>query len=176
MNDVFIDFGCGPNMSQCIKYKSKNFYVIAVNKTQEDFFRNMKKKVDLEYYKLICDELNTFDLSDLSNKCTYKADRWHCGAVLEHVEEDKIKNFLINIGNNIKEKSIGTLNIDLTDHFGGFNHYRDLSKYSFIKNTLREEEWYDIIENHFHIDLYEKQYLAENNEYPSKLFFKLKKK
>ena len=176
MKKVFIDFGCGPNMTRCIEYKRKHFYVIGVNKTQRDFFENMKKKVGLEYYKLICDELAIFDLSDLSNQCTYKADVWHCGAVLEHVEEDKIENFLTNINNNIKEDSFGTLNIDLTDHHGGFDHYKHLSKYSFIKNTLKENEWYSLIEKHFVIDSYHNLYKIQHSEYPSTLCFDLKKK
>lgn len=168
---VFIDFGSGPIMDMAIKFKLEGFYVTIVNKRVSELFRNIGKMRDMEYYKMIADEICNFDLSDLNNKCKYKADVWHCGAVMEHVELEKIDNFLQNIRNNSKDKFYGTMNIDLSDHFGGFNHYQNLSEYSHVKNTLKHDEWYDIIDKHFTIKEYSKQYRINNSVYPSTLFF-----
>lgn len=171
---VFIDFGSGPKMEMAIKFKLDGFYVTIVNKRVSELFRNIGKMRDMEYYKMIADEICNFDLSDLNNKCKYKADAWHCGAVLEHVELENIDNFLQNIRNNSKDKFYGTLNIDLTDHVGGFKHYENPSKYfdEGIRNTLKHDEWYNIINKHFTIKKYNKQYRVNNRyAHPSTLFF-----
>ena len=165
---VFIDFGSGPKMDKCIRYHLKNFYVIAVNNFKKDLFENAEESITLDYYETICDELNFFDLSDLSYSCDYKADVWNCSAVLEHVEENKIENFLTNIKNNIKDNSEGYISIDLTDHNGGFDHYNDLTKYDFIKNTLKEKDWNYIIKEHFDIRKY---YVQRTSTLPSTLFY-----
>ena len=37
---VFIDFGCGPNMSYSIKYKSKGYYVVIIERSEEYLYEN----------------------------------------------------------------------------------------------------------------------------------------
>lgn len=157
---VFIDFGCGPNMSQAIKFKENGYYVILVEKSEQDLYENTHIN-DIEYYKVVADEIFFFDITDVSRRTTYLADVWNCGAVLEHVEPNQIDPFLLGIKNNCKNESQGVINIDLTDHFGGFDHRDNPDNYNFIKNLYEEKEWYYIIEKHFSIQKWSKDFKAD---------------
>lgn len=179
---VFIDFGSGSKLKNCMRFYLKDYYVIAVNQYEKDLIEYAETFPSIEY----CDELLFFDLSDLSNVCTYKADAWNCSAVLEHVEEHKIENFLTNINNNTKDISEGRIQIDLTDHEGGFKHYEYPSQYSFIKNTLKENDWNDLIKKHFNIVKQKKRYdfhygcvkseNATSKDWPTAIFYYVSKK
>ena len=148
---VFVDFGCGPNVKQLLKYRKKGYYVIMVDRSEEDLYENTDIQ-DIEYYKLIADEISFFDITDISKRTTYKADVWNCAAVLEHIEPDQVDLFLTGIKNTCKKGSRGSMYIDLTDHFGGFDHRVNPEKYShFIKIIYTESDWFDSIEKHFQI-------------------------
>ncbi len=163
---VFIDFGCGPNMSYSIKYKSKGYYIVIIEKSEEYLYENSDMDhADIEWFKMIADEIFFFDITDLSNTVSYKADVWKCTSVLEHVDSHDIDSFLTGIKNNCKDKSEGIIHIDLTDHCGGFEHRITPDNYNhFIKNFYQEKEWYEIIEKHFTIRTWRKSFWYTNTE------------
>ena len=163
---VFIDFGCGPNMSYSIKYKSNGYYIIIIEKSEKNLYENSNMNCsDIEWFKMIADEIFFFDITDLSNTVSYKADVWKCTSVLEHVDSHDIDSFLTGIKNNCKDKSKGLIHIDLTDHFGGFKHRTTPEEYNhFIKNFYQEKEWYEIIEKHFTIRTWRKSFWYTNTE------------
>ena len=149
---IFIDFGCGPKTKHLIRYRKKGYYVISVDRSEQDLYENSDIK-DISYYELVSDEISFFDITDLSKKTNYPADVWNCGAVMEHIEPNQIDPFLYGIKNNCKKGSRGVIYIDLTDHFGGFDHRVNPEKYNhFIKNAYEEIEWFDIIGRHFEIE------------------------
>ena len=172
---VFIDFGSGPSVKWLIYYKKLGYYTVSVNK----LFRDLKSK-DIEYLKLITDEMFFFDFSDLSNKCgNHKADNWICGAVLEHVEPEKIDGFLQNMINHSKDNFIGEISIDLSDHKGGFRHYENFEndEWLFIKNILKKDEWYEKIHKYFDISSYREGFkFKDKQNRPTTLFFTVSKK
>ena len=90
---IFIDFGCGPNTKHLIRYRKKGYYVISVDRSEQDLYENTDIK-DISYYELVSDEISFFDITDLSKKTNYPADVWNCGAVMEHIEPDQIDPFL----------------------------------------------------------------------------------
>ena len=54
----FIDFGCGPNMSYSIKYKSKGYYVVIIERSEEYLYENSDmSRADIEWFKMIADEI-----------------------------------------------------------------------------------------------------------------------
>ena len=163
---VFIDFGCGPNMSYSIKYKSNGYYIIIIEKSEKNLYENSNMDCsDIEWFKMIADEIFFFDITDLSNTVSYKADVWKCTSVLEHVDSHDIDSFLTGIKNNCKDKSEGIIHIDLTDHYGGFEHRIAPENYNhFIKNFYQEKEWYEIIEKHFTIRTWRKSFWYTNTE------------
>ena len=163
---VFIDFGCGPNMSYSIKYKSNGYYIIIIEKSEKNLYENSNMNCsDIEWFKMIADEIFFFDITDLSNTVSYKADVWKCTSVLEHVDSHDIDSFLTGIKNNCKDKSEGIIHIDLTDHYGGFEHRIAPENYNhFIKNFYQEKEWYEIIEKHFTIRTWRKSFWYTNTE------------
>ena len=177
---LFIDFGSGPNVSSLIHYKELDYYTISVNKSEREIYVNQKERRDIEYFKLVTDEMFFFDFSDLNNKCNnHKADDWHCGAVLEHVEPEKIDGFLQNMLNHSKKDFKGNLNIDLTDHEGGFLHYEDFKnpRWSYIKNTLKRDEWYEKIRKYFYISSYKEAFkFRDEQNRPTTLFFTVSRK
>ena len=177
---LFIDFGSGPNVSNLIHYKELDYYTISVNKSEREIYVNQKERRDIEYFKLVTDEMFFFDFSDLNNKCNnHKADDWHCGAVLEHVEPEKIDGFLQNMLNHSKKDFKGNLNIDLTDHEGGFLHYEDFKnpRWSYIKNTLKRDEWYEKIRKYFYISSYKEAFkFRDEQNRPTTLFFTVSRK
>ena len=163
---VFIDFGCGPNMSYSIKYKSNGYYIIIIEKSEKNLYENSNMNCsDIEWFKMIADEIFFFDITDLSNTVSYKADVWKCTSVLEHVDSHDIDSFLTGIKNNCKDKSEGIIHIDLTGHYGGFEHRIAPENYNhFIKNFYQEKEWYEIIEKHFTIRTWRKSFWYTNTE------------
>jgi|TARA_R100000005_G_scaffold96267_1_gene81937 hypothetical protein len=175
---VFIDFGSGPNIDSLQKYKNKGYFTISVNKDKGELFLNSGYNKDMHYFFEQTDEFFFFDISDLNNKCdNYKADAWHCGAVMEHVEPEKIDGFLQNILNHSKEEFEGSINIDLTDHKGGFLHYKNPEYFTYIKNTLKRNEWYEKIKKFFRIIGYNEGFKFEDDQNrPTTLFFRLKRK
>ena len=58
--------------------------------------------------------------------------------------------------NHSKDNFIGEINIDLSDHKGGFRHYENFenSEWTFIKNILKKDEWYEKIHKYFDISSY----------------------
>ena len=63
---VFIDFGCGPNMSYSIKYKSNGYYIIIIEKSEKNLYENSNMDCsDIEWFKMIADEIFFFDITDL---------------------------------------------------------------------------------------------------------------
>ena len=175
---VFIDFGSGPNVDELIRYTNEGYYTISVNKDRYQLFKNRGEDKDINYFKLCTNKLFFFDFSDLNNKCdNYKADKWHCGAVMEHVEPEKIDEFLQNILNHSKEEFEGTLNIDLTDHHGGFDQYEHPEKYRYIKNTLKRNEWYEKIKEFFQITTYSERFtFRDDQNRPTSVLFRLTRK
>ena len=50
---VFIDFGCGPNMSYSIKYKSKGYYIVIIERSEEYLYENSDMvHADIEWFKM----------------------------------------------------------------------------------------------------------------------------
>ena len=47
--------------------------------------------------------------------------------------------------NHSKDDFTGRINIDLSDHKGGFRHYDNFKsrEWWFIQNTLKRDEWYE---------------------------------
>jgi hypothetical protein len=144
-NKVFIDFGSGDNFSQMKKAKLRGLYTIAIN--QEEY-----ELMESEYWKLIVDETHIGKISDEYN--IPKADEWICGSVLEHMLEDEIHKELQGLKNKIKHTSIGQIQIDLTDHIGGFRHYIEEDygrRYpNFYLNRIRANAWTQIIRKYFY--------------------------
>ena len=66
---VFIDFGSGPKVDKLIQYRNEGYYTISVNKSDIELYLNKGKGRDIEYYKLVTDEMFFFDFSNLNNKC-----------------------------------------------------------------------------------------------------------
>ena len=66
--------------------------------------------------------------------------------------------------NHCKKNSQGLIHIDLTDHYGGFNHRVNPENYNFIKNLHEEKEWYEIIEKYFTIETWHKLFWHQNIE------------
>jgi hypothetical protein len=162
---VFIDFGCGPNMSYSIKYKLNGYYIVIIEKSEEYLYENLDMgPPDIEWFKMIADEISFFDITDSSKSVMNKADVWNCSSVLEHVDPHDIDPFLTGLKNNCKDKSEGLIHIDLTDHFGGFKHRTTPEEYNhFIKNFYQEKEWYEIIEKHFTIKAWHKLFWYEDS-------------
>ena len=46
---IFIDFGCGPNTKHLIRYRKKGYYVISVDRSEQDLYENTDIK-DISYY------------------------------------------------------------------------------------------------------------------------------
>ena len=177
---VFIDFGSGPNVDRLIKFTNEGYYTISVNLDKSMLFKNRGRDKSMSYYELCTNEFFFFDFSNLNNKCdNYKADDWHCGAVMEHVEPEKIDGFLQNILNHSKKDFKGNLNIDLTDHKDGFLHYEDFEnpRWSYIKNTLKRDEWYEKVKEFFRIEKYGERFkFKDNQNRPTALTFTLTRK
>ena len=176
---VFIDFGSGPNVDRLIKFTNEGYYTISVNLDKSMLFKNSGKDKSMSYYELCTNEFFFFDFSNLNNKCdNYKADRWHCGAVMEHVEPEKIDGFFQNILNHSKEEFVGNINIDLTDHKWGFDHYEHPEKYRHhIKNTLKRNEWYEKVKEFFHITAYNERFkFRDDQNRPTAILFRLARK
>ncbi len=177
---LFIDFGSGPKVDKLIKFRNEGYYTISVNKSDAELYKNKGKGRDIEYYKLATDEMFFFDFSDLNNKCNnHKADDWHCGAVLEHVETEKIDGFLQNMLNHSKDNFNGNINIDLSDHKGGFRHYDNFKdrEWRFIKNILKRDEWYKKIKKFFRITAYSEKFRFEDDQNrPSSIKFEVTRK
>ena len=73
-------------MSYSIKYKSKGYYIVIIERSEEYLYENSDMDhADIEWFKMIADEIFFFDITDLSNTVSYKADVWKCTSVLEHV-------------------------------------------------------------------------------------------
>ncbi len=144
---VFIDFGSGDNFNQMKKAKLRGLYTIAIN--QEEY-----ELMESEYWKLIVDETHIGKISDEYN--IPEADEWICGSVLEHMLEDEIHKELQGLQNKIKHTSIGQINIDLTDHYGGFRHYleEDYAKHypKWYLNRIKADEWTEIINKYFYYE------------------------
>ena len=177
---VFIDFGSGPKVDKLIQYRNEGYYTISVNKSDIELYLNKGKGRDIEYYKLVTDEMFFFDFSNLNNKCNnHKADDWHCGAVLEHVEIEKIDGFLQNMLNHSKDTFNGNINIDLSDHKGGFRHYDNFKdhEWRYIRNILKRDEWYEKIKKFFRITAYSEKFRFEDDQNrPSSIAFKVTRK
>ena len=162
---VFVDFGCGPNLQVAIEYKKKGYYIIIIERSEKDLYNHSDMDhPDMEWFKIIADEIFFFDITDLSKTITHKADAWLCSAVLEHIKLDDIDLFLKGIKNHCKKNSHGVIYIDLTDHHGGFNHRVNPENYNFIKNSHEEKEWYEIIEKYFTIETWHKLFWHQNIE------------
>ena len=41
---IFIDFGCGPNTKHLIRYRKKGYYVISVDRSEQDLYENSDMK------------------------------------------------------------------------------------------------------------------------------------
>ena len=163
---VFVDFGCGPNLQVAIEYKKKGYYIIIVERSEKDLYNHSDMDhPDMEWFKIIADEIFFFDITDLSKTITHKADAWLCSAVLEHIKSDNIDLFLKGMKNHCKKNSQGLIYIDLTDHHGGFNHRVNPENYKFIKNSHEEKEWYEIIEKYFTIETWHKLFWNQNKDY-----------
>ena len=191
---MFIDFGAGFYVEKHLKRYQKldpNEIVIGIDATTEiperfsEFLQIMddyyikekdtyikKKETPFKYFDKyffgtgIQDEL----------KLESKADHWICISTLEHVREQDIFSVMEGIVNKVKETSVGSILIDLTDHLkyppdekNCFYHYKDplyRSEWNptnvatwnnghrgIFLNRVRREEWFIILDQFFTYDL-----------------------
>tara|TARA_Y100001951_G_C11263007_1_gene253711 strand:- start:247 stop:657 length:411 start_codon:yes stop_codon:yes gene_type:complete len=129
----------------------------------------MKKKVTAP--KELKNWINDYDIP--------KADNWSCDSCFEHIPVDMIDKSIISIIKKIKKDSEGHIWINLTDHSGGFEHYKTRSpEFKYIAkdgnstscNTIKSDEWKNIFAKHFDFT-YEEKYLDNIKEYPSTAIF-----
>tara|TARA_Y100001963_G_C6706702_1_gene412241 strand:+ start:268 stop:780 length:513 start_codon:yes stop_codon:yes gene_type:complete len=157
---VFIDFGPGDNGTKLKEYKERGFYTIA-----------------FDGYTTFHEDLADRSIESLFSKDikVKKADEWVCSSVLEHIEPDEIKDSLKGIIKKIKKNSIGKIHIDLTDHNGSFEHYKDDNilmwdlGWDYI-NTIKHVEWIQILSEFFTFET-KLLFFKEGDEFPRAIKF-----
>ncbi len=161
IHNVYIEFGVGFHFERVKEYSLKNYnsYTIVIDK-DVDYVR-LKAYNENKHFvdkRIIGDWNNDYDIP--------KADKWSCVSCFEHIIEDMIDKSIEGIIKKIKKESIGYIWINLTDHNGGFKHYRPEGyRKNYIKNTIKADKWKLIFSKYFTFD-YEKLYLVNNKEYP----------
>tara|TARA_X000000368_G_C22922548_1_gene663726 strand:- start:84 stop:449 length:366 start_codon:yes stop_codon:yes gene_type:complete len=104
---------------------------------------------------------------------------WSCVNCFEHITTDMIDNYINDIIKKIKKDSKGHIWINLTDHSGGFEHYKTgLPEFKYIAkdgnktfcNTIKSDKWKTIFAKYFDFT-YEEKYLDNIKEYPSTAIF-----
>ena len=163
IHNVYIEFGVGDNFRYVKRYALKNYYTIVIDK-DIDYVRLKSYKENKHFVdkRIIGDWNNDYDIP--------KADKWSCVSCFEHISENMIDKSIEGIIKKIKKESIGFIWVDLTDHNGGFKHYRPEGYRKDYINTIKADQWNLIFSKYFTFN-YEKRYLANNNEYPRAVEF-----
>jgi len=168
---VYIDFGVGTFYEHVKKNSIKGYYTIVIDKRISEpdnlAYEENKHFVDK---RIIGDWINDYDIP--------KADIWSNISTFEHIPVNMIDKSIIGMIKKIKKDSEGYIWINLTDHFGGFEHYNPKSygkeagspdKFKYI-NTIKSDKWKTIFAKYFDFT-YEEKYLDNIKEYPSTAIF-----
>ena len=160
INNVYIEFGVGNNFRYVREHALKNYYTIVIDKKFGLFNNYDKAFSENEHFvdkRIIGDWNNDYDIP--------KANKWSCVSCFEHIMEDMIDKSIEGIIKKIKKEGKGYIYVDLTDHHGGFKHYRPESYRKGYINTIKADQWKLIFSKYFTFD-YEKRYLENIKEYP----------